>query len=468
MPTRSSFLGTLSLLAVAVLVAPLSVSAQDAPTFNADVGPILYENCAECHRQGEVAPMVLTSYQTVRPWARSIKAKVVAREMPPWFADSRYGEFQDVLSLSQEEIDTIAAWADAGAPEGTSPAPELPVFSGDWRHDRPPDYIVEMPLEIELPAQGEVEYVEVWMENPRTEDIYLEAVQMRAGNPAVVHHGGIFTRELPPGTKIGEEPIYEGSPLVPQPVPIDPNEGPEVKLARVQAAMEGLSGDAQLIFYRPGGGYNKYPEGTAKRVYGDRAIMFQMHYSLTGRPETDRSSAGFWLAQEPPRHQVLTVGAGEKGGSGPVRIVENAEQLGTSPFATTATSPRIPPHADDFKVTGIWPIVDDVTIYVVWPHMHFRGKDMTYIISYPDGTEETMLSVPNFDFNWQMEYDFVEPLKVPAGSTVKTVGHYDNSVLNRYNPSPDQEVHWSEQSWDEMFFIFTKYTVDKNELSLED
>ena len=232
--------------------------------------------------------------------------------------------------------------------------------------------------------------------------------------------------------------------------------------------MEGLSGDAQLIFYRPGGGYNKYPEGTAKRVYGDRAIMFQMHYSLTGRPETDRSSAGFWLAQEPPRHQVLTVGAGEKGGSGPVRIVENAEQLGTSPFATTATSPRIPPHADDFKVTGIWPIVDDVTIYGVWPHMHFRGKDMTYIISYPDGTEETMLSVPNFDFNWQMEYDFVEPLKVPAGSTVKTVGHYDNSVLNRYNPSPDQEVHWSEQSWDEMFFIFTKYTVDKNELSLED
>jgi mono/diheme cytochrome c family protein len=466
--TRS--LCSVLLLAVAAMLWPASANAQaaqDAPTFNADVGRILYDNCATCHREGEIAPMVLTSYKAARPWARAIKTKVVSREMPPWFADPRYGHFQDVLAMSQAEIDTIAAWVDGGAPEGTGPAPDVPVFSSDWRHDRPPDYVVEMPLEIELPAQGEVNYVEIWMDNPRTEDLYLEAVQMRAGNPAVVHHGGIFTRELPPGTKIGEEPIYTGSQLVPQPVPINPNEGPEVKLARTRAAMEGLSSDAQLIFYRPGGGYNRYPEGTAKRVYGDRPLMFQMHYTLTGKPETDRSSAGFWFAKEPPHHQVLTVGAGKLGGSGSVRIVENTEQLGTSPFATTADSPRIPANADDFKVTGIWPIVDDVTIYGVWPHMHFRGKDMTYIISYPDGTEETMLSVPNYDFNWQMEYDFVEPLKVPAGSTIKTVGHYDNSVRNRYNPSPDQEVHWSEQSWDEMFFIFTKYTVDKNDLSLE-
>ena len=132
-----------------------------------------------------------------------------------------------------------------------------------------------------------------------------------------------------------------------------------------------------------------------------------------------------------------------------------------------AEVPVIPPNVDDFKVTGIWPVTDDVTIYGVWPHMHFRGKDMTYVISYPDGTEETMLNVPNYDFNWQLEYDFVEPLKVPAGSTIKTIGHYDNSVKNRYNPGPDKEVYWGEQSWDEMFMIFTKYSIDKNDLRLE-
>ena len=243
------------------------------------------------------------------------------------FADPRFGKFKDVTVLSQADVDMIAAWADGGAPKGAGPAPEAPLFASEWLHDRPPDYVVEMPLEVELPAQGEIPYVEVWMENPLKEDVFLEAVQ--------------------------------------------------------------------------------------------------------------------------------------------VRIVESVEQLELAPGAGFARVPNIPPHATDFRVTGIWPVHDDVTLYGVWPHMHFRGKDMTYIVSYPDGTEETLLHVPNYDFNWQIEYDFVEPLKVPAGSTLKTVGHFDNSVRNRYNPSPGREVYWGLQSWDEMFFIFTKYTVDKNDFSTE-
>ncbi len=459
------------LLAITATVGPASATenekvAEGVPTFNADVAPILYENCATCHRKGQVAPMPLTSYPETRPWARSIKAKVVAREMPPWFADPRYGHFKDVMTLSQTEIDTIAAWADGGAPQGDGPAPDAPVFTSEWQHDRPPDYVVEMPLELELPAQGEVEYVEIWMDNPRKEDVFLEAVQMRAGNPAVVHHGGFFNRPLPPGTKLGGKALYPGGQLIPQPIPIDPNEDPATTRARSEALANGsIDRDAQLIFYRPGGGYNKYPEGTGNRVYADRLLMFNIHYALTGRPETDRSSGGLWFSREPPHHQVLTVG-GRHAGTGQVRIVENTEQLGTARTGM-ATIPRIPANAGDFKVTGIWPITDDVTIYGAWPHMHFRGKDMTYIVTYPDGAEETILSVPNYDFNWQLEYDFVEPLKVPAGSTLKTIGHYDNSVKNRYNPSPDQEVHWGEQSWDEMFIIFTKYSVDRNDLRPE-
>jgi mono/diheme cytochrome c family protein len=462
----------LLVFAIGALVVPASATATenesaaaDVPTFNADVAPILYENCASCHRKGQVAPMPLTSYPETRPWARSIKAKVVAREMPPWFADPRYGHFKDPLTLSEAEIDTIAAWADGGAPQGDGPAPDAPVFTSEWQHDRPPDYVVEMPVELELPAQGEVEYVEVWMENPFEEDVFLEAVQVRPKNYGVTHHGGIFNRTLPPGTYLGDAPLYPGGQMIPQPIAIDPHEDPGAKRARAEAIANGLiDRDSQLIFYRPGGGYNRFPEGTGKRLYAERHLMFQMHYSLTGRPEIARPAAGFWFSKERPHHQVLTVGLASAG-TGKVRIVENTEQLGFG--ALFAHTPPIPPHADDFRVTGIWPVTDDVTIYGMWPHMHFRGKGMTSVVSYPDGTEETILSVPNYDFNWQIEYDFVEPLKVPAGSTIKTIGHYDNSVKNRYNPSPDQEVQWGEQSWDEMFAIFTKFSVDKDDISLE-
>ena len=439
-------------------------AAAAVPTFNGDVGRILYENCASCHREGQVAPMSLTSYQEARPWARAIKTKVVSREMPPWFADPRFGKFKDVTALSQEDVDTVAAWADGGAPQGDGPAPELPEFTGDWLHERPPDYVVEMPIEVELPAQGEFDYLDVWMEFPFEDDVYLEAVQMRPGNPAVVHHAGIFTRPMPPGTRLGMEQVQPTAQLIPQPVPINPNEDPAVKLARREAARE-FTPDAQLIFYRPGGGFNRFPEGTAKLVYAERNLEFQMHYTLTGRPETDRSVAGFWFAKDTPRRRMLTVGSGEFGGTGPVRIVEGEEQLELQAGTGFTRTPNIPPHADDFRITGIWPIQDDITVYGVWPHMHFRGKDMTYIVVWPDGAEETLLHVPNYDFNWQIEYDFVEPLKVPAGSTLKTVGHFDNSIRNRYNPSPDREVYWGEQSWDEMFFIFTKYTIDKEDLT---
>ena len=466
---RSLTFGVL-LFAIGAVVGPARANenaAEGVPTFNADIAPILNEYCVGCHRKGQVAPMSLTSYEAARPWARAVKAKVVAREMPPWFADPRYGKFKDVPTLSQIEIDTVAAWADGGAPQGDGVAPDAPVFASEWLGDRPPDYVLDMPLDLELPAQGEIEYVFIWVDTPWEEDVDLEAVQLRPGNPEVVHHSGIFTRTLPPGTRMGKKRMPSGQ-LIPQPVSLNPNEGPGARRARAEALVNGLiDADAQLVFFRPGGGYNRFPEGTAKRIYADRYLMFQNHYSLTGRPETDRSSAGFWFVKEPPHHRVVTAGLGPRGGTGSVRIVENTEQLseaGGLPFAKT---PVIPPHEADFSVTGIWPVTDDITIYGMWPHMHFRGKDMTFIVSYPDGTEETILSVPTYDFNWQIEYDLVEPLQVPAGSTLKTVGHFDNSVNNRLNPSPDREVHWGDQSWDEMFTIFTTFSVDKNDLSLE-
>ena len=481
---KSVFLtASVALFALGAMVGTASANenaaAEGVPTFNADVAPILYENCASCHRDGQVAPMSLTSYAEVRPWARAIKTKVVSREMPPWFADPRYGHFKNVPTLSQAEIDTVAAWADGGAPEGVGAEPVVPTFVSEWKHDRPPDFVLEMPIEFEVPAQGELEYVKMWVDNPWQEDVYLEAVQMRPGNSGVVHHAGMHTRALPPGTKIGERQLYPGGQLIPQPVPMDENESEEAKRASQATVASGNNGQDQLLlFYAPGSGFAKYPEGTGKRVYGDRYIVFDNHYTLTGRPEKDRSMGGFWFTKEKPTHQVITTS-----GSGRVRIIENTEQLSAAggdcvgrerddalcraAAGGAAAMPIIPAHADDFKVTGIWPITDDTTIYGLWPHMHFRGKDMTYIVSYPDGTEEVVLNVPNYDFNWQLVHDFVEPLKVPAGSTIKTISHYDNSVKNRYNPAPDRDVQWSEQSWDEMFIMWAKFSVDKNDLRLE-
>ena len=463
-----TIIGLAGLVIVAMATGASAAETEGVPTFNTDVAPIIFNNCASCHRDGQVAPMSLTSYQETRPWARAIKEKVVSREMPPWHADLRYGRFKNIRTLSQAQIDTIVAWADGGAPEGTAAAPALPDFPEGWANlERPPDFVVEMPLEVNLPAEGEIPYFTVWAENPFGAEQFIEAVQFRPGNAAVVHHAGGYSRPLPAGTRLGEKRAYTNGPLIPAPVPINENETAEERRARAreQATDRGARGAELLLFYVPGGGFQQFPSGTAKRLDPDRYLSFSMHYNLTGKPETDRSALGFWLAPERPYHVVLTTST-----TGRSRIVGGEELVsaGAAPDSERAPGPRvpvIPPNDGDWEITGIWALTDDVTLYGLWPHMHLRGKDMTYVITYPDGREEIVLHVPQYDFNWQMVYDFEEPLKVPAGSTIKTVAHFDNSIRNRYNPAPDNEVYWGEQSWDEMFMIFTKYSVDKDELS---
>ena len=253
--------------------------------------------------------MSLTSYQEARPWARAIKDKVVSREMPPWHADPRFGRFKNVRNLSQEQIDTIVAWADGGAPEGTGAAPALPDFPEGWASlERPPDFVVEMPVELDLPAEGEIPYFTVWAENPIDEEQFIEAVQFRPGNAAVVHHAGGYIRALPAGTRIGEKRAFAGGPSIPVPVPINENETVEERRARAQeqATNQGAGGSSLLLFYVPGGGFQQFPSGTAKRLDPDRYFSFAMHYNLTGKPETDRSALGFWLAPERPHHEVIT------------------------------------------------------------------------------------------------------------------------------------------------------------------
>ncbi len=485
---------------VVAIATPSGARAERAaatPTFNKDVAPILFSTCVECHRPGQVAPMSLLSFTEARPWARAIKTKVAAREMPPWFADPRYGKFRNARSLSQEQIDTIAAWVDAGAPEGDGAAPTPPEFPEGWSTfmSRPPDAVVEMPIEMQVPGEGEIPNFTIWGPNPFKEDKLLEAVELQPSNRRVTHHSSAGSRALPAATHLGRGPAWRGGPLI-DGVPVyadgrpytgagdanevvstertgvrpgqavqggDVNEAEAQRNAAAQAAglsRRGFSDgsaafESLLLFYVPGGGFQKFRPGMSKRLRQSDQLTWGLHYTMTGKPETDRHRLGVWFQQVPTTHEVVTTAV-----TG-THIVEGKE------IGSAANRPVIPPGADDWKITGITALKDDVTLSGLWPHMHLRGKDMTFTVVYPDGREEIILSVPRYDFNWQVQYEFEQPLKLPAGTVIKAIAHYDNSVKNRYNPAPDKEVYWSEQSWDEMFLPFLELTVDKNDLTKE-
>src|SRR5918912_870421 len=194
----------------AVVLGAVTVAAAPAgptvPTFTKDVAPIVFDKCASCHRPGEVAPMTLLSYEDARPWAKAIKNKVVAREMPPWFADPDHTlKMRNDRSLSKDQIDTIVKWVEAGAPKGNdADLPPPPKFAEGWTAGREPDYILEMPVEFAIPAEGELGVQMFYSPVPFKEDRFAEILEIRPGNRAVVHHAGVFIVDIPEGTHIDE------------------------------------------------------------------------------------------------------------------------------------------------------------------------------------------------------------------------------------------------------------------------
>ena len=208
-----------------------------------------------------------------------------------------------------------------------------------------------------------------------------------------------------------------------------------------------------MLFYVPGGGFQQFPARRREAHQRGQCACVGLHYTPTGKPEKIGTSWALWFSQTPPHHEVITKRIGE------AHIIEGREfvaEPGGSDF------PTIPPFADDWRITAITPFQDDVTLYGLWPHMHLRGKDMTFIATYPDGREDVLLHVPKYDFRWQLQYELVRPVHLPAGSTIKAIGHYDNSAGNRHNPAPDEAVHWSEQSSDEMFNGWMELSIDRN------
>ena len=204
------------------------------------------------------------------------------------------------------------------------------------------------------------------------------------------------------------------------------------------------------MFYLPGADFQVFPPGSAKRIRASNALMWELHYSPDGKPEKDIERIGLWLAKTAPEHEVHVIRNGSA-----QHIIENKE------VGSTRNLPPIPAGAADWKITAIQAFTENVTISSMQPHMHLRGKDMTYVAKYPDGREEVLLSVPQYDFNWQNTYQPSTPVRLPAGTVLETVGHYDNSVRNKVNPAPQRPALWSEQTWDEMYNAWTELIYEK-------
>ncbi len=458
-------LGTLAVAATTMHAAGLPALSEGAPaavpTFTKDVAPIIFNNCATCHRAGEVAPMTFLSYEDVRPWAKVIKTKVQAREMPPWGADPDHSlKMRNDRSLSKQQIDTIVAWVDGGAPKGNdADLPALPKFADGWTYGREPDYILEMPIEFTIPAEGELGVQMFYSKVPFKEDRFAEVLEIRPGNRSLVHHAGVFVVDIPEGATIDAQ----GRLIAPDGKPAtDRGEG----LAG-RADTTALPGANKLLSWVPGRGVDAHRADIGKRIPAGKYINWQVHYNPIGKEATDRTRLGIWFNKVPVTHEVLIRQAGDplattKGGLSLYRA-EGKEVEYTAEEGSTrrrSKTPNIPAYAENWKLTGITPVTEDITLYAMSPHMHVRGKSLKWVIVYPDGREQTILDVPKFDFNWQIQYELAEPLKIPAGSKILGIGAYDNSPKNRWNPSPNLEVFWSEQSWDEMYQPFTEYSVD--------
>jgi len=423
----------------------VAFEAGPPPTFTRDVAPILYKRCVSCHRPNQIGPMSLLTYADARPWARAIKQKVVAREMPPWGADPRYGTFKNDPHLSTEEIEIIARWADAGASMGRpEDLPAVPTFRDDTWGSGVPDVVMEIP-EQRLPADGVLEPRTFVFANPLGKDVWIQGHQILPGNARVVHHASPRVVRLPEGVVVKDHTAYwpDGRALRRDEFP--------VYAAIGEKALD--PDTAKLGAYLPGRGAERYPEGTARRFPANAYVALNIHYQLSGKPEIDRTRLGIYFATTAVHREIR-----DGGGVDPSGFQE------VSGRAVGGSVPNIPPFANNFEVSGHVVFSRPATLFALSPHMHLRGKDMTFIAAYPDGRREVLLAVPRFSFDWQLIYEFETPLVLPRGTSLIAIAHYDNSAGNRRNPAPDREVYWSEQSSDEMFSPEMRFTYDDIDL----
>ena len=448
------------LLCCAVMIAAFYFAQQNSSaniakpvTFSKDIAPIFNAKCTECHRPGEAAPFSTLTYQEVRPWAKSIKEKIVNRVMPPWHADPHFGQFANDRTLSTKEIETIVAWVDGGAKEGDpKDMPKTPTFVAGWNIPKP-DVIFPITEEYTYKA-GADEYQYFDVPTNFTEDKYIQYAEARPTNPKIVHH--ILAFIVPPGTpnmgKMSADQRYKAMEMMLKSSPFY-RDGYLMRLKPDQPVLDdtcapvaggrrggGGGGGDILTGFAPGHNADIWEIGIGKLVPAGSTIRFQIHYSnqtLNGNSvEKDRSMIGLVFAKEQPKRLLVT------------------NSIGNISF-------KIPAGAENHKVVACRTFNRDLTIYAYEPHMHFRGKSMEYKAYYPDGKEEVLISVPKWDFGWQTNYVLKQPKRIPAGTRLQVTAYFDNSTKNKFNPDPTKDVRYGEPTYDEMMLGFMDYVIEQ-------
>jgi hypothetical protein len=420
---------SLLLSALIVSAAAAGESGSTNVTFNKDVLPILQKNCQSCHRPGEIGPMPLLTYEGTRPWAKAIKAAVLTKKMPPWFADPTYGHFMDDRRMADADIHTLAAWADSGAPEGDAkdkPAPRQ--FSEGWNIR--PDLVLQMPQPYKIPAKGTVEYTYIVVSRPFEKDTWVVAGEIRPTNRAVVHH--VVANVRPKGS-IWMKPAQFGA----EPYAPGPNRMQDlIKIVKDSGGKASIDNEF-LVGYVPGMQPQRFDiDHSAKLIPAGAEIVFEVHYTANGHETEDQTKLGLELASEPPQRQFLSIAAAQM---------------------NLMIAPGDPNAEAQAKITFGQP----VDFVYMQPHMHLRGKDMTIRSVYPTGESETLLSVPHYDFHWQIVYYEEKPIHMPKGTRLELTAHWDNSANNKWNPDPTATVHWGDQSWQEMLAAPLAVIVDR-------
>jgi len=401
-----------------VLLVAAMTCVSGAPTFYQDVLPVLARHCQTCHRPGEAAPMPLLDYAGARPWAKAIKQVVLTRKMPPWFADPHFGKFSNDATVPDSDIQTIVAWVDAGAPEGDPETAPKPVkWIDGWKIGQP-DIVFEMPTAFEIPASGTLPYEYVIVPTNFKQDTWVRLAEARPEDREHTHHMVISIRE--PGSPwLRREPV--GVPFTSKPGDDD----------ETGAQGEFLTG------YGPGAVPELLAPGQAKLIKAGSDIVFQLHYTTDGKPGRDRSRVGLILASSPPRERVLMLAAAN------VRFT-------------------IPPGDPDCRVDAHVTLHEEATLVSLLPHMHLRGKSFEFRVVYPTGESETLLRVPNYDFDWQLSYYLASPKRLPAGTRIECTARFDNSPNNPRNPDAAKAVRFGDQNWNEMMIGYFEVAVDLN------
>ena len=395
--------------------------AEATLTFNRDIAPIVFEHCAACHRPGEVAPFSLLSFADVHKRARQIRDVTTSRFMPPWKSVEGHGRFVGERRLSAEQVATIARWVEQGAAEGaTADLPPRPEFRDGWKIGQP-DIVITMAEAYAVPADGPDIYRNFVFPLSVPEGKYIRAAEYRPGNRRVVHHAALAIDRDGTARRQDEadpQPGFKGSLTLP-----------------------GQLFPGSLAAWTPGRDAMPLQPGFSLPWKAGWNLLLQIHLHPSGKPETEQSSIGLYLTDEPPRRSMADV----------VLIDKKID---------------IPAGEKEYRTKDEFTLPIDMQALGLFPHMHLIGRDMKITAHPPGGEPFSLLWINDWDFNWQNFYEYAEPVKLPAGTRIVLTAIHDNSADNIRNPSnPPQRVTWGEQTANEMTAALVQF-IPVNESDL--